>query len=112
MGRSKASLSTKINLACDALGNPLGFLLTGANVSDYDQCKPLLRAHFKPQAYAITDKDYDSDALPVSRPHSRSARCLSGSGSRYTARLFLPRPQLEGNWPRRRPNIVEACRCL
>lgn len=36
MGRSKASLSTKIHLACDALGYPLGFILTGANVSDFD----------------------------------------------------------------------------
>ena len=27
MGRSKASLSTKIHLACDALGYPLGFIL-------------------------------------------------------------------------------------
>ena len=43
MGRSKASLSTKIHLASDALGYPLGFILTGANVSDFDQAKPLLR---------------------------------------------------------------------
>jgi transposase len=42
MGRSRASLSTKIHLAFDALGYPLGFILTGANVSDFDQCKPLL----------------------------------------------------------------------
>lgn len=63
MGRSKASLSTKIHLACDALGYPLGFLLTGANVSDFDQAKPLLRAHLRPQACVITDKGYDSDAI-------------------------------------------------
>ena len=63
MGRSKASLSTKIHLACDALGYPLGFLLTGANVSDYDQCKPLLGAYLKPCAHAIMDKGYDSDAI-------------------------------------------------
>ena len=30
MARSRASLSTKIHLACDALGYPLGFILTGA----------------------------------------------------------------------------------
>ena len=63
MGRSKASLSTKIHLACDALGYPLGFILTGANVSDYDQCTPLLRAHLQPGATAIMDKGYDSDAI-------------------------------------------------
>ena len=62
MGRSKASLSTKIHLACDALGDPLGFILTAANVSDFDQCKPLLKSHLKPNAFTIMDKGYDSDA--------------------------------------------------
>jgi transposase len=63
MGRSKASLSTKIHLACDALGYPLGFILTGANVSDFDQAKPLLRSYLRPGAHAIMDKGYDSDAI-------------------------------------------------
>lgn len=66
MGRSRASLSTKIHLACDALGYPLGFILTGANVSDFDQCQPLLRAHLKPGAFALMDKGYDSDAIRAS----------------------------------------------
>ncbi|MDQ8209216.1 IS5 family transposase, partial [Coraliomargarita sp. SDUM461003] len=30
MGRSKGGLSTKIHMACDGLGYPLGFILTGA----------------------------------------------------------------------------------
>lgn len=63
MGRSKASLSTKIHLACDALGYPLGFILTGANVSDFDQAKPLLRSHLRAGAHVIMDKGYDSDAI-------------------------------------------------
>ena len=63
MARSRSSLSTKIHLACDALGYPLGFILTGANVSDFDQAQPLLRAHLQPAAYAIMDKGYDSDAI-------------------------------------------------
>ena len=63
MGRSKASLSTKIHLACDALGYPLGFILTGANVSDFDQAKPLLRAHLQTGGSAIMDKGYDSDPI-------------------------------------------------
>jgi transposase len=63
MGRSKASLSTKIHMACDGLGYPLGFILTGANVSDFDQCKPLLKAHLRENSFAIMDKGYDSDAI-------------------------------------------------
>ncbi|MBC8002660.1 MAG: IS5 family transposase [Opitutaceae bacterium] len=63
MARSRSSLSTKIHLACDALGYPLGFILTGANVSDFDQAKPLLRDHLQPAALAIMDKGYDSDTI-------------------------------------------------
>ena len=63
MARSRSSISTKIHLACDALGYPLGFILTGANVSDFDQAKPLLRLYLKPGANAIMDKGYDSDAI-------------------------------------------------
>ena len=63
MGRSKASLSTKIHMACDGLGYPLGFILTGANVSDFDLCKPLLKAHLRKNTHAIMDKGYDSDAI-------------------------------------------------
>jgi transposase len=63
MGRSKASLSTKAHMACDALGYPLGFILTGANVSDFDQAKPLIKRYLKPNCYGIMDKGYDSDAI-------------------------------------------------
>jgi len=63
MGISKASLSTKVHMACDALGYPLSFILTGANTSDFDQAKPLLKRHLKPGACAIMDKGYDSDAI-------------------------------------------------
>jgi len=59
MGRSKAGLSTKAHFACD----PLGFILTGANVWDFDQCKPLLPVHLQSGSMAIMDKGYDSDAI-------------------------------------------------
>jgi transposase len=63
MARSRGGLSTKIHLACDALGYPVGFLLTGANVADIDQARPLLKTHLRAGAQAIMDKGYDSDAL-------------------------------------------------
>jgi transposase len=88
MGRSKASLSTKIHLACDALGYPLGFLLTGANVSDYDQCKPLLRAHLKPRACAIMDKGYDSDAIRAYVNQLGGTAVIAVSNSRAKKTLF------------------------
>ncbi len=63
MGRSKASLSTKVHMACDALGYPLGFILTGANVSDFDQAKPLIKSYLRPSSFALMDKGYDSNAI-------------------------------------------------
>ncbi|RRJ96978.1 hypothetical protein Ga0100231_024860 [Opitutaceae bacterium TAV4] len=41
----------------------MGIILTGANVSDFDQCKPLLTKYLKTGAFAIMDKGYDSDAI-------------------------------------------------
>src|SRR5690606_15833768 len=43
VGRSRASLSTKTPVACDGVGYPLGFIPTGANVSDFDHARPLLK---------------------------------------------------------------------
>lgn len=63
MARSRSSLSTKIHMACDALGYPLGFIITGANVADFDQAKPLLQKHLREKMLAIMDKGYDSDAI-------------------------------------------------
>lgn len=62
MGRSRAGLSTKIHLACDALGYPVGFILTGAEVADYHQAPPLMRAYLKAGAWVIMDKGYDGDS--------------------------------------------------
>ena len=74
MGRSRSSLSTKVHLACDALGYPLGMILTGANVSDFDQAKPLLKAHLRPGTLAIMDKGYDSDSIRAYVNHTRLRR--------------------------------------
>jgi len=105
MGRSKASLSTKIHLACDALGYPLGFLLTGANVSDYDQCKPLLRAYLKPHAYAIMDKGYDSDAIRAYVNQLGGTAVIAVSNSRaikppFDQHLYRERHRIENLFAR------------
>jgi len=50
-------------MAADALGYPLGFILTGANVSVFDQAIPLLRQYLPSGSHAIMDKGYDSDAI-------------------------------------------------
>lgn len=59
IGRSKGGLSTKIHATVDALGNPIGFHLTGGQACDLDGADVLL-----PQIEADTvlaDKGYDAD---------------------------------------------------
>ena len=105
MGRSRASLSTKIHLACDALGYPKGFLLTAANVSDYDQCKPLLHAHLKPQSWAIMDKGYDSDAIRAYVNQLGSTAVIAANASRskkppFDQHLYHERHRIENLFAR------------
>lgn len=49
-------------MIADALGNPLGFTLTGAEQADITQANALIEQVKAPQAL-IADKGYDSDAL-------------------------------------------------
>jgi len=62
LGRSRGGFSTKIHILADALGNPLQFILTGGQVADVTQARPLLETVQK-AGNAIMDKGYDSDEL-------------------------------------------------
>jgi transposase len=60
IGRSRGGLSTKIDALVEALGNPLGFFLTGGEAHDLDGADHLL-----PTMEAdtlIADKAFDADA--------------------------------------------------
>ena len=61
LGRSCGGFSTKIHAACDALGNPIRFILTSGEVSDYKQALSLLDG-FKAKA-VLADKGYDADYI-------------------------------------------------
>ena len=54
-------MTTKIHTAVDALGNPLRFILTPGQASDYVQGVPLIEG-FPAQA-VLGDKGYDGDDL-------------------------------------------------
>lgn len=61
LGRSRGGFSTKIHGVCDALGNPLGLILTGGQVADCLQAFPLLQGrHFQAK---LADKGYDTDSI-------------------------------------------------
>ena len=59
IGRSRGGLSTKIHALVDALGNPVGFYLTGGEAHDLvgaDQLLPTMQADT-----LIADKAFDAD---------------------------------------------------
>jgi transposase len=70
IGRSRGGLSTKINAAVDALGNPLRFILTGGQVHDSKQAEALIDGFDFDKLLA--DKGFDSDRF-------RAAIALKGA---------------------------------
>ncbi|MFF1649433.1 transposase [Streptomyces sp. NPDC058240] len=44
LGRSRGGLTSKIHLACDALGRPLAFTVTGGNTNDCTQFTAVMDA--------------------------------------------------------------------
>ncbi|MDN5871644.1 MAG: IS5 family transposase [Nitrococcus sp.] len=62
LGRSRGGFGTKIHSIVDALGNPIGFTLTGSEQADIRQATQLLE-HAPSAEAVIADKAYDSDAL-------------------------------------------------
>ena len=60
-GKSRGGLSTKIHAATDALGNPVRFILTAGQSSEYGQANALIegmRADF-----VLADRGYDSNSF-------------------------------------------------
>lgn len=61
LGRSKGGFSTKIHAVCDALGNPLRFIVTPGQRNDCTQAIELLEG-LKAEA-VLADKGYDANAI-------------------------------------------------
>ncbi|MFB8243307.1 IS5 family transposase [Kitasatospora purpeofusca] len=70
LGRSRGGLSTKLHLACDGRGRPLGFVLTGGNANDCTRLEAVLedirvprvgpgRPRTRPD-HVVADKGYSS----------------------------------------------------
>ena len=63
LGRSRGGFTSKLHAAVDALGNPLGFVLTPGHRSDITQAETLVEPHRVDAV--IADKGYDSTAFVV-----------------------------------------------
>ena len=60
-GQSRGGLTSKVHTLCDALGNPLKFIVTPGQHNDYTQAEALLE-EFDGE-YVIADKGYDADRI-------------------------------------------------
>ena len=65
IGRSRGGLSTKIHTLVDALGNPLGIVLTGGKAHDLEGADALLPGMAADELLA--DKAYDADKRVIDR---------------------------------------------
>jgi transposase len=61
LGRSCGGFTTKIHAVCDALGNPLDFIVTAGEQADCTQAVDLI-AHFQAD-FVLADKGYDADYI-------------------------------------------------
>ena len=98
LGRSRGGFSTKIHALCDSLGNPLRFILTPGQRSDFLAASELLRG-YKPQA-VLADKGYDADYL-IEQIQSQGAIAVIPSKKNrrqqrdYDSFLYKERNQVE-----------------
>ena len=71
LGRSKGGFTSKIHAKVDALGNPLKFVITPGQESDFCQANCMLGS--VSDAYVLCDRGYDSDDF---RNKIRSQKCI------------------------------------
>jgi len=71
LGRSRGGFTTKIHAKVDALGNPLKFVITPGQTSDFTKAEELIDGASGP--YVIGDKGYDSDKI---REKIRQKNCI------------------------------------
>uniref|UniRef100_UPI0038CFD10B transposase n=1 Tax=Gluconobacter thailandicus TaxID=257438 RepID=UPI0038CFD10B len=62
-GRSRGGFTSKIHARCDNQGRPLGFVLTGGQVSDYKAVNALLELPAPNPRAMLADRGYDSDSF-------------------------------------------------
>ncbi|PPA38167.1 IS5 family transposase [Streptomyces griseus] len=73
LGRSRGGLTSKVHLACDGRGRPLGFVVTGGNTNDCTQFTAVMDAIRVPRIgpgrprvrpdHVLGDKGYSSKAI-------------------------------------------------
>jgi transposase len=86
LGRSCGGVSTKIHAACDALGNPIRFILTGGEASDDTQALTLLDG-VKTTAI-LADKGYDANYIADAGNEMGAEVVIPSKSNRKETRFF------------------------
>ncbi|MGW9437052.1 IS5 family transposase [Streptomyces sp. NPDC055607] len=122
-GRSRGGLTTKIHLACDGRGRPLGFVLTGGNVADCSRFEEVMdtvkvrragpgRPRTRPD-HVLGDKGYSSRKI---RAYLRKRGIGHTIPERREQRANRSRTSRDGGRPcafdkqlYKKRNIIERC---
>ncbi|MGW5886267.1 IS5 family transposase [Streptomyces sp. EAG2] len=123
LGRSRGGLTSKIHLACDGRGRPLGFVVTGGNTNDCTQFTAVMEAIRVPRIgpgrprtrpdHVLGDKGYSSKAIRAwlrrrGIPHTIPERADQvGNRARRGSRGGRP-PAFDREAYKHR-NVVERC---
>ena len=99
LGRSRGGLSTKIHMLSDALGQPLKFVLTGGQVSDYKAADELLMS--TTASYVLADKGYDSQHIVDLIEAQSSEAVIPPKCNRKVKRAYNKDVYKERNWVER-----------
>ncbi|MFC5204120.1 IS5 family transposase [Streptomyces kaempferi] len=123
LGRSRGGLTSKIHLACDALGRPLAFTLTGGNTNDCTQFTAVMEAIRVPRlgpgrprvrpAHVLGDKGYSSRAIRTWLRHRGIPHTIPERADQVRNRLRRGsrggRPPAFDKQVYKRRNVVERC---
>ncbi|MGW0936046.1 IS5 family transposase [Streptomyces sp. NPDC002666] len=123
LGRSRGGLTSKIHLACDALGRPLAFTVTGGNINDCTQFTAVMDAIRVPRLgpgrprirpdHVLGDKGYSSKAIRVWLRQRGVGHTIPERADQIRNRLRLEcrggRPPAFDKQLYKQRNVVERC---
>jgi len=98
LGRSKGGFTSKIHAKVDALGNPLEFIITPGQTSDFNCANDLLGE--TSGAYVLCDKGYDSDEFRSKIKSQKNIPVIPGKCNRkiqikYDKHIYKERSLVE-----------------
>lgn len=123
LGRSRGGLTSKIHLACDSVGRPLAFTLTGCNTNDRTQFTAVMEAIRVPRigpgqprvrpAHVLGDKGYSSRAIRTWLRRRSIGHTIPERADQVRNRLRRGsrggRPPVFDKQLYKRRNVVERC---